>query len=42
MNSVTEPLIERDIKSNSYKKYAAALGVAGVTCAAALLLAGRS
>ena len=37
------PLIQDDNKkSTSYKKYGAALGVAGITLAAALLLSGRS
>ena len=37
------PLIQDDNKkSTTYKKYGAALGVAGITLAAALLLSGRS
>jgi hypothetical protein len=36
------PLIESENKPVSYKKYGAALGVTGITVAAALLLAGSS
>ena len=36
------PLIDNENKNTSYKKYGAALGVTGITVAAALLLAGRS
>ena len=35
------PLIEDNKKSTTYKKYGAALGVAGITVAAALLLSGK-
>ena len=34
--------VEADNKTTSYKKFGAALGVAGITVAAALLLAGSS
>jgi len=36
------PLLDADERKTSYKKYGAALGVTGITIAAALLLAGRT
>ena len=34
--------VDNDNKTTTYKKYGAALGVTGITLAAALLLTGRS
>jgi len=42
MDDHYEPLVASDNKSTTYKKYGAALGVAGISVAAALLLAGGS
>lgn len=43
MDDSYQPLIENENKkSTSYKKFGAALGVTGITLAAALLLSGRS
>jgi hypothetical protein len=41
MDDQYAPLIEDNKKSTSYKKYGAALGVAGITAAAALLFSGK-